>query len=121
MNDVGGAVIGTEHNKFLGQFAYCSSFACVCGVGQCDNNVAANREILGGGRAWFRLFHELVGVGAGVCVAEGTLDQCSSGFAALCMLKELGGGERRIRFLKVTPLAQYDQSYICSQRCNELN
>ena len=93
MNDVGGAVIGTEHNKFIGWFAYCSSFACVCGVGRCYNNAAANREIRGGGRAWCRLFDELVGVGAGVYAAEGTLDQCSSGIAALCMLKELGRGE----------------------------
>jgi hypothetical protein len=39
------------------------------------------------------LLYELVGAGAGVCAAKGTLDQCSSGIVALCMLKELGGGE----------------------------
>ena len=39
------------------------------------------------------MFGELVWVGAGICMAEGVLDQAGGSVAALRTLKELGGGE----------------------------
>ena len=30
-DDVGGGVVRTDHDKLLGQFAYCASFAGMCG------------------------------------------------------------------------------------------
>ena len=39
------------------------------------------------------MFDELVWVGAGICTAEGALDQAGGGVAALRALEELGGGE----------------------------
>ena len=40
------------------------------------------------------MFGELVRVGAGMCTAEGALDQAGGGVAVVRALEELGGGKK---------------------------
>ena len=98
-NDVGGVFVGSEHDIPLGVSAYCSCFACMCGMGGSNDYTVANVEV--GTTCWALcgLFDYLCCAIA--CVLKGPLDYYGGSSTLLRVLEELGGRKKMHSVLDV--------------------